>query len=173
MDATPRKPDPARANGQDAILVLCDTYDTEAFWAAERLCGRGRRVDVVTASALDAVTRWEHRVGEHGTSIEAELPDGRRVSGRERQPILNRLFYAPTERLNRIGGADRDYAAQEMQALFLSWLHAMPGPMLNRPTPQGLGGNLRHPSAWTALAARAGLPVLPWKQSCETDPDAA
>jgi hypothetical protein len=59
---------------------------------------------------------------------------------------------------------------QEMYALYLSWLYALPGPLINRPTPQGLCGNWRHPSAWTALAAQAGLPVTSYRQSSDDDP---
>jgi hypothetical protein len=72
--------------------------------------------------------------------------------------------------MRRFGGPDRDYAIQEMQALYLSWLYALPGPKLNPPTPQGLCGNVRHPSSWVALAARAGLPVRPFRQTSRDDP---
>jgi hypothetical protein len=84
--------------------------------------------------------------------------------------VLNRLSFVPWAWLRQIGGPDRDYAAQEMQAFYLSWLHALPEPMLNRPTPQGLCGNMRHPSAWTALAANVGLPVRTYRQRCVDNP---
>jgi len=155
------------------ILVFCELTDTAALWAAERLRGGGAETEVVTAPALGSATRWEHRVGRSGASVEIELDDGRRLSSRRRMGVLNRLSFVPTERLDRIAGADRDYAVQEMNALFLSWLHALPGPVVNRPAPQGLGGNWRHPSMWAALAGRAGLPVATYRQSSETDPNAA
>lgn len=155
------------------ILVLCENFDAAALWAAARLQARGRETMVVTAPDLDAAVRWEHRVGRSGAaSIEIELADGRRVSSREPAGVLNRLSFVPTARLDRTAGADRDYAVQEMNALFLSWLQALPGPVLNRPTPQGLGGNWRHPSAWALLAGQAGLAAAPYLQSCDSDPDA-
>lgn len=155
------------------IRVLCDVYDAAALWSAARLRERGHPVDVVTASHLDTATRWEHRIGRSGkASIAIELADGRRLSDRDGAAVLNRLTFVPTDRVNAVAGADRDYAVQEMNALFLSWLHALPGPMLNRPTTQGLGGNWRHPSTWTLLAGRAGLAARPYRQACDSDPNA-
>src|SRR5262245_11465820 len=60
-----------------------------------------------------------------------------------------------------------------MNALFLSWLEALPGPVVNPATPQGLCGRWRHPSEWAVLAAKAGLAAMPHRQSDETDPDRA
>lgn len=156
------------------ILVLCEVFDAAALWVADRLHSRGHQVSVVTTAALDAAVRWEHRIASSGAaSVEIGLADGRRLSSREPAGVLNRLAFVPTARLDALGGADRDYAVQEMNALFLSWLNTLPGPVLNRPVPQGLGGNWRHPSAWAVLAGCAGLAAAPYRQSSESDPDAA
>ena len=101
------------------------------------------------------------------------LPDGRRLSSRHAEPILNRLSFVPVERLRMIGGGDFGYAVQEYFAFYLSWLHAWPATVLNRPTPQGLSGNYRHPSAWASLGAQAGLPVRAWVQDDADPPDTA
>jgi hypothetical protein len=58
---------------------------------------------------------------------------------------------------------------QEMTALFMSWLSAVPAPVLNRPAAQGLCGAWRHPSEWAVLASRAGLPTFPFHQSEQLD----
>ncbi len=147
------------------VLVLCELHDTAALWAVGRLQERGISVDLVTAPALGSARRWDHRVDAFGASIEITLGDGRRISSSEPTGVLNRLTYVPTERLARIAGTDRGYAIQEMNAFFMSWLQTMPGPMLNRPTPQGLGGAWRHPSIWAVLATQAGLPTASWRQS--------
>ena len=152
------------------VLVLCEESDLAALWAASRLQARGLTVEIVTGADLAAAERWEHRVGRSGVTLDLTLAGGRRLSSAEVKGGLNRLFFLPSAWLQRIGGPDRDYAIQEMHALYLSWLHALPGPLLNRPTPQGLCGNWRHPSAWAALAARAGLPVAPYRQSSDDDP---
>lgn len=151
------------------ILVLCEDHDSSAFWAARALQLRGLNCRVVTGSELANANGWTHRVGATGARCSVRLPrtlDLGRVRG-----VLNRLPYVPATWVHRIGGADRDYAIEELRAFYLSFLHALPGPMLNQPTPQGLSGNWRHPSAWTALAVRAGLPVRPYRQTSDDDPN--
>jgi len=153
------------------VLVLCEESDLAALWAARCLQSRGLTVEIVTGVDLAAAERWEHRVGRSGATLDLTLAGGnRRLSSAEVKGGLNRLSFLPSAWLQRVGGPDRDYAIQELHALYLSWLHALPGPLLNRPTPQGLCGNWRHPSAWVALAARAGLPVSPYRQSSDDDP---
>ena len=144
-----------------------------AAWAAGRLRQRGIETDVVTGADLAAAGRLEHRVGRRGATFELELAGGRRLSGRTVTGLLNRLSFVPSACLRRIGGPDRDYAIQELFALYLSWLHALPGPLLNPPAPQGLCGNWRHPSSWIALAVQAALPVAPFRQSSRDDPTAS
>jgi hypothetical protein len=152
------------------ILVLCEGFDHAAFWAASRLRERDMVVDVVSGDDLAAAECWDHRLGAAGTAIAIQLADGRRVIGDDRYGVLNRLSYLPAAWLQRIGGPDRDYALQEMYALYVSWLHALKAPVVNRPTPQGLCGNWRHPSIWMLLAGRAGLPVPRFRQSSDDDP---
>lgn len=127
-------------------------------------------MDIVTAPVLASTLRWEHRVSNLGATIDIDLPDGRHLSSSESIAVLNRLSFVHTGRLDAVGGLDRDYAVQEMQALFLSWLHALPGPVVNRPTPQGLGGRWRHSSAWAVLAAQVGLAFAPHRQSTRDEP---
>lgn len=156
------------------IYVLCDLVDRPALWAADRLRRRGRRVEVVTAQVLECALRWRHALSPAGeATVTIDLADGRTISSAAPAGVLNRLSHGPRARVDRVGGEDRDYAAQEMNALFLSVLEAMPGPMVNAPTAQGLCGRWRHPSAWAVLAAQAGLPTAPYRQSDRTDPDQA
>ena len=152
------------------LLVLCEESDVGATWAAARLGEAGLAVRVVTGAALAAAERWEHRVGRGGASTKIRLAGGECLSSDEIGPVLNRLSFVPAAWMRRTGGPDRDYAVQEVQALYLSWLHALPGLVLNPPTPQGFCGNWRHPSAWAALAGRAGLPAVPYRLSSEDDP---
>ncbi len=101
------------------------------------------------------------------------LADGRRIGGGAPVPILNRLAFLPSAWVGRIGGPDRDYGLQEMYALYLSWLHAMPGVVINRPSPAGLCGAWRHPSRWALLAGQAGLPVRAYRSSHGDAPEIA
>lgn len=154
------------------ILVICEESDGGALWAANRLCCQGLAVAIITGADLATAERWVHRVGQAGAVFELDLADGRHLSGREIRGVLNRLSYLPADWIQRVGGVDRDYAIQEMYAFYLSWLHSLPGPLLNPPTPQGLCGNWRHPSVWVALAGRAGLVTPTYRQSSDDDPDA-
>lgn len=95
------------------------------------------------------------------------LADGRVVDSRVVAGTLNRLVGVPPLLLEVAQPTDREYAGQEMFAFFLSWLHCLPGPMLNRPTPQGLSGAWRHDSEWAVLAAEAGLRTSPYRMTSQ------
>jgi hypothetical protein len=143
-------------------LVLCESYDADARWVAEGL--RARRLvplELVTAQDLAGATRWVHRLGAGEASVEIVLADGRTLDSRRVRGVLNRLFAPSAWHLTLLRPRDREYAAQEWAALYLSWLYALPGQVLNRATPNGLCGRWRHNSEWLRLAAQAGLTTLP------------
>ena len=85
--------------------------------------------------------------------------------------MLNRLVCVPFEPLRLAHPTDRDYASQELTAFCLSWLYALPPPVLNRATPQGLAGPWRHRSEWLWLAACAGLPTPLYRETSEDPRD--
>jgi hypothetical protein len=141
-------------------LVLCSRHDTAARWAYEGLQARGLApLELVTIEDLVYGPYWEHRLGRDGVSSQNILSDLRTLQSREVKGALNRLTYLPPSYLSIGRPEDRDYAAQELNALLLSWLQALAPPILNPPTPQGLSGRWRHLSEWVCLAARAGLPT--------------
>jgi len=154
------------------IVVFSEDHDAAARWAAQRLAATGRPTRLVTGSSLASARRWSHRIRRGRASLDLELASGEHVSSDEVTGVLNRLSYLPAAWLQRIGGADREYVVQEMYAFYVSWLNCFRGPLFNPPTPQGLCGNWRHPSAWTALAAAAGLPTSDYRQSDRDEPDA-
>lgn len=143
-------------------LIACNPGDAAALWAAHRLADRGLApLEIVSAEALAYSLSVEHRLGAGVPSVRFELADGRRVVSDEVSGFLNRLTYPPMDHLGVASQRERDYAMQEVSALFLSWLAAMPGPVLNRPVPFGLAGPNLDQFQWLALAARAGLPSPP------------
>lgn len=145
-------------------LVLCPGYDAPALWAFEGLRARGLApLELVRAESLPQSRRWEHRVGADGAGVRVELPDGRVLRSEEVRGVLNRLTHVTVGPL--AATRDHDYITQEFTAFFMSWLYALPGPILNRPTPQGLGGRWRHASEWVLLASSVGLPVPPYRLS--------
>jgi hypothetical protein len=141
-------------------LIICTPEDEAALWAYQGLRARGLApLELVMAGDLAFARHWEHRIGAAGASTDVVLADGREIRGREVRGVLNRLQWLPTDSLALIRPGDREYVSQELAAFYLSWLYSLPAPMLNRPTPQGLAGQWRHPSAWAWLATMARLPV--------------
>lgn len=110
----------------------------------------------MTTEDLACATRWAHRLGSTVTA-EVTLADGRTISSSALRGVLNRLVHPAWPQLGQARTEDREYAAQEMMALYMSWLRCLSAPVLNPPTPQGLSGYWRHDSQWAVLAAEAGL----------------
>jgi hypothetical protein len=147
-------------------LVLAESTDAAAAWAAAGLARRGLRpLHVVTGEQLGSTLRWEHRVGAGPPSVDVTLADGRRVRSAEVRGTLNRLIAVPAAAVARVERADREYARSELFALYASWLHALPGRVINPPSALGLSGRWRAATEWTALAAQAGLAVEPVRMS--------
>lgn len=147
-------------------LVLCTSTDLPALWAAQGLQTRGLEpLVVIHPEMLTHAVVWDYRAGAGGAAIEIQLTDGRTIQSRMIRGVLNRFCSAPFEPLRCIRPDDRAYATQEFTAFYLSWLCALPPPLINRPTPQGLCGQWRHLSDWTWLAAHAGLPTSRYTQT--------
>ena len=147
-------------------LVLCATNDLAALWAARGLGARGLQpLEIVTGEVLAYNQRFAHRLTAGQPDVQITLTDGRVVDSATVRGTLNRLQFVPSAHLSGANAADRQYAEQELFALYLSWLHGLPGIMLNRPMPHGLSGAWRHPSEWVWLAAQAGLLTMPYQQS--------
>lgn len=147
-------------------LAFCDSTDQAALWAVEGLRARGLAPLACVSPDLLARSRsWVHRVNGAGADIAITLADGSMVEGEAVRGVLNRLVAVPYEPLRYVDPEDREYASQELTAFFLSWLHALPGPVLNRATAQGLSGSWRHRSEWIWLATQAGLPTPRYRQS--------
>jgi hypothetical protein len=145
-------------------LILCSAHDAQARWAYEGLRARGLApLELVTAESLAYGLGWEHRIEGDAATARVRLRDGRALSHDGVRGVLNRLTYVPTNHLAMT--PDHDYISQEFTAFFMSWLHALPRPVLNPTTGQGLCGSWRHPSEWVLLAARAGLPAPDYRQS--------
>jgi hypothetical protein len=165
----------SRAQGGAAgmWLVLCDAADVAGVWVYHGLLDRGLRpLELFTAQVLATALRIEHRIGNR-TATEIETADGRRLLTAEVDGALNRLAWVPDQHLALAAEPDRRYATQELSALFLSWLHGLPGTVINRPSPGGLAGRWRHPCEWAILAARAGLTTIPYRRSSEEPPEEA
>ncbi len=147
-------------------LVLCPASDPVGLWAYDGLKQLGLApVELVTAESLAYARLWEHRVEDSGTHLKITLPDGRVLCSSRIRGALNRLL-APSQVITQLAVAsDQAYAQGELLALYLSWLHGLPGVVINRPTPLGLCGAWYHISEWVCRAGRAGLRTPAYRQS--------
>lgn len=143
-------------------LVLCESSDISALWAYRGLKSRGLEpIRLVSSEMLAYNLRWVHKIGTDETFSELTLADGGAISGDSTQGVLNRLQTIPSTHL-KASPADKEYAMQELFAFMLGWMHSLPGPVINPPTPQGLAGRWRHITEWIPMASAAGLstPVI-------------
>ena len=146
--------------------IFCRADDLPALWAYRGLKQLGLApLKIFTPEALVYNRRLEHRLGAGGTITCLELADGRMLESDRVQGVLNRVNYLPVEHFHLAESDDRAYAGLEQRAIFLSWMHALPGVVINRPEPRGLCGEVRSPAEWSWLAVQAGLPVAPFHQS--------
>jgi hypothetical protein len=145
-------------------LVLCPATDQAAHWAYGGLHRAGLApLEIIAEETLAMPLAFEHRVGERGVRTRLELAHGLVLDSGTIQGVLNRITAAPARHVQFAAPAERDYALAELNALWVSWLHGLPAPMLNRPHPLGLCGAVRHVSEWRALAAAVGLDPVPYR----------
>src|SRR5215210_9151121 len=140
------------------FLILAHRWDTHAAAVAAALQRRhpNRASRIVTMEELIFAPSWVHRVEAGGTVTQVTLHDGCTLHSGEIGVVFNRLRHVD---MPHFPPAERNYATAEMSALLLSWLEGMPCPIVNPAVPLGLGGAMRRPVQWFALAAEAGLPV--------------
>lgn len=148
------------------IGIFCPANDLPALWVFHGLKRRGlAALEIYTPEALVYNRRLEHRLVGTETSTRIDLVDGRVLDSTTIQGLLNRITALPVEHFQAAVSADRQYAAQEQHAVFLSWLHGLPGVLINRPGGRSLCGDLRSPLEWGWLAGSAGLPTLTFRQN--------
>lgn len=149
------------ATGSGPFLVLAHIGDDTAVEVALRLHRRvgPARVRMVTPEELVLAPSWAHAIDEAGVRTRIHLANGEVVGDPEPVAVFNRLRFATAIQFDEAATADREYATMELHALLLSWLASLPCPVVNRPSPRGLGGDDRTTLEWLRIASRAGLPV--------------
>ncbi|BFU92805.1 MAG: hypothetical protein NTAFB01_39920 [Nitrospira sp.] len=137
------------------VLVVANAGDAVASAFVRRYARQGVRL--LRPSDLSRLG-WRYEIGDHAGPSQAVVagracPEGR-LAG-----VITRLVSVTPADLPHIKPADRAYVAQEMQAFLLAWLHRLPCPVLNRPTPVCLAGDWWSPQTWIHRACRLGIPV--------------
>lgn len=152
-------------------LVLSAPEDESAYLMAERLRTHGL-APLIHASAEDlGRARWCYRTGGEAEASEITLPGGEVIASSSLRGVLNRLYAVPASALAQVERADRDYAREELYAMYTSWLYGLACPVINRAGAIGLCGNWPDRSWWRARAFSAGLPtdVYFWQAGADYD----
>jgi hypothetical protein len=153
-------------------LVLSSSKDIAGLWVYHGLKEYGLSpLELVSPEMLIYSPRWTQRLNNRMVETEVRLIDGRVIKSEAVKGVINRLTGIGSDVINSIIKTDQEYVKHEMFAFLSSWLYSFPCPVLNRPTSQGLPGYFRHLSEWRWLAAKAGLPTLPYRQSSRNDPE--
>lgn len=151
-------------------LVACFPTDAAALWAASGLARRGMQpLVLVSPEALVCSRSLVHEITNGRGRTTFTLPDNRKIDSADVRGTLNRVTALPAAHLMGASLDDRHYAEHELHAVVLSVLHALGDRVLNRPTPQGLAGRVRHTAEWLRLAGRAGLQTAGYVES-DRDP---
>jgi hypothetical protein len=158
-------------SGRDAVrfLILTHEDDDLAFRIYVALRNRHGSAAVALATDTELVHGciWRHQLDSEGCASTLVFSDGRRVTADGLWAVLNRLREVRPAHFYVSAPEDLEYALMETHALWLSWLHSLRCPVLNRPTPQGLSGSGRSHVEWLCLAYRAGLPIRGYELSTE------
>lgn len=142
------------------FLILASAEDPLAVRVAAELIRRHSvsTVSLVTPEELVLAPRIGCLLP--GTS-EFTLHNGLVLQEQGLGVVFNRIPVVPTPHFENARPADREYAQMELFALLLSWLTSLRCPVVNCPSPQGLGGWPGTEFAWRHRFAQAGLPALP------------
>ncbi len=143
------------------VIVLASPGDVTALGVCSVLQEQigEERVRFISGEELALAPCWEHRQGVNGSSTRILFADGTRFDERQVGAVLNRITVPELPQFYGASEADRLYAISEVSALWLSWLAALPCPVVNPPSPWSLSGPEFPLLQWLNLASRAGLPV--------------
>lgn len=142
------------------VLVFAQASDEVAAGFVRR--NARRAVRLVTPRDLSRAG-WRYEVRGGVPSAQAVV-EGRIVPQSRLAGVITRLGCVTAADVPHIAAGDRAYVAAEMQAFLAAWLHLVPCPILNRPTPMCLAGNAWSSHKWVQTAVRLGIPVSPIEQ---------
>lgn len=128
---------------------------------AARLLQRHRPEDTRLVFLEDIVSapHWAHKLNGVKADTTLTLRDGTQLRSDQIGIVFNRLQYVDMSQFALSEAADREYALMEMYALILSWLKALPCPIVNPLSSQNLAGPIHSSLAWQQLAGKADLPT--------------
>ena len=81
------------------------------------------------------------------TATSLHLQDGRWWDSTQTRAVMARVRAMPNVAWQLFADSEKDYVAQEWQAIFMAWVDLMPM-LFNQPTPMGMSGRNRSRGEW-------------------------
>ncbi len=135
--------------------MLLHAGDESGIWLYRQLRQRGLAIELVTIDEWFCNRRFSLTIDEI-TATSLQLQDGRWWESTQTRAVLARVCAMPDVAWQLFANTEKDYVAQEWQAIFVAWIELMPM-LFNRPTPMGLSGRNRSLGEWLQLANTAGF----------------
>jgi hypothetical protein len=143
-------------------LILTEPYDDTGTWLAEGLRPLTSEAVVhLTTRDLTQRARVCQVVADGESWFRVTVENGRTIDSRTLNGVVNRICALPPGLALRLHDPLRDSAQRNFGLPLLRMLHDVAGPVLNRPTAQGISGDFRLDFEWAALANQVGLPRAP------------
>jgi hypothetical protein len=143
------------------FLIFARTDDETAIrvYSRVREIIDSASVRFISDDELSHALHWSHRVNSGGAETDILLASGQEICSSAIGLVFNRLIYPNLEYFSGSSEQTKEYAHQEMYALWFSWLESFPCPVVNPPTVRGLSCQSRSLAEWLSLAGQAGLPT--------------
>lgn len=154
-------------------LAVCDASDEPGLWSIAGLRRLGLEpLEVLLPEQLVTGTLVTYRIGTAGSRARLELRDGRVIRSDDLRGVLNRLPGLPAGPWAGLQPGDREYVAEELNAMLAGLLCSLSCPVLNPPDPTSLGGPTRTTAEWRVLAASVGLRARSMRVTSWLEPEA-
>jgi hypothetical protein len=141
--------------------MLLHADDAPGLWLYRRLRQQDVAVELVTMDEWFCNQAFTLTMDETTAHTQLRLQDGRCWDLEQTQAVMARVCSMPTVAWQLFAESEKDYVAQEWQAIFMAWADLMPM-LLNQPTPMGLSGRNRSAGEWLQLAHSVGFETMPF-----------
>lgn len=141
--------------------MLLHADDAPGIWLYRRLRQQGVVVELVTVDEWFCNQVFTLTMDETTADTYLRLQDGRVWNLEQTRAVMARVRSMPTVACQLFAQSEKDYVAQEWQAIFMAWADLMPM-LFNQPTPMGMSGRNRSTGEWSQLADSVGFDTIPF-----------
>ncbi|MCY7358501.1 MAG: hypothetical protein LH609_13790 [Rudanella sp.] len=141
--------------------MLLHADDAPGIWLYRRLRQQGVVVELVTVEEWFCNGAFTLTMDETTDETHLRLQDGRDWNLEQTRAVMARVCSMPAVAWQLFAESEKDYVAQEWQAIFMAWADLMPM-LFNQPTPMGLSGRTRSTGEWGQLADSVGFDTGPF-----------